>query len=162
MSFRELDSDDFWREPSPAIEAGDVFADMPLLTHKEDDEAMLHRRRLYLPTRRAPFALLLKTLPLTWWFVPILTEESIGHAGLFNDLVGECNRRERPGWFLLPPLESYPPLSNFSIALTLCPTLHRPDFFEDPQAWRPVASLSSAAYENACAVFLEGFSASWE
>jgi hypothetical protein len=158
MPFPELDPEDYWREPSGAIEAGDLFAEVPLLTLSRDDLIITHEDQMFLPTRVAPLALLLKIHYASWWFVPVVTREAFRDADLYNDLVEQCNRGERPGWCLLPPLDGYPPLRDFALAVTLQPTLHRAVTFEDSHAWR-VASLTPTAHETVCAAFLEGFAA---
>jgi hypothetical protein len=147
----------YWREPSDEIEPGDLFASVPLLTLNINDQAIAHEDQIFLPTRVAPFALLLKIVHTSWWFVPVLTQD-VFEDGLFNDILEQCNWGQRSGWFALPPLDGYPPLNGISIVLTLQPTLHRADAFEDAEGWR-VASLTPGAYDQVCKAFHEGFSA---
>lgn len=147
----------FWREPSEEIEAGDVFASLPLLTLKLEDQALAHESQIFLPTRVAPFALLLKVTAVSWWFVPVLTQDAFDDD-FFDNILEQVNWGERPGWFALPPLDGYPPLSGVSLVLTLQPTMHRPAAFEDAEEWR-VASLTAGAYAQVCKAFHDGFAA---
>jgi hypothetical protein len=157
MPTPQFDPSEFWQEPSESVDTGDVFLDVPLLSLR-DQAAKDEADQIYLPTRRANPALLLKALPATWWFVPILTRQTFADKGLFDDHLEQCTWGNRPGWFVLPALDAYPPLSGFSLVFTMRPTIHHPDAFEDAETMR-VASLTSAAYEGVCNAFIEGFTA---
>jgi hypothetical protein len=161
---------DFWREPSAEIEVGDVFIEVPQLSMGSDFVAVRDEQgEIYLATERVELALLLKMLPGTWWFVPVLTRASFEDASRFQDVVERSNWGVWPGSCVLAPYEElyqpagessepepYPPLREFSVVFTLRPTIHRPEAFDDAHAMR-VASLSQWAYRRVVRAFLEGF-----
>jgi hypothetical protein len=152
----QLDPSDYWEEPGDSIYEGDVFLDVPLLSLHEmaaKDEA----DQIFLPTAQVNPALLIKQFKATWWFVPVLTREAFGKE-VFDDHLEQCLWGNRPGWFVLPPLEDFASLNQFSLVLTIRPTIHHPDAFEDAENMR-VASLTSTAYEDVCSALIEGLSA---
>jgi hypothetical protein len=143
-------AEQYWREPGPIVEVGDLFEDVPLLSPSlaeitaEDEN---DRTRVYLPTV-IDHALLFRRFPVGWWFLPVLTRDRFDEEEIFERLVEESAEGGAQGWFLSLPLPSGQTDASEEPSL-IClprPTLHRPEFFENfPH--RRLASLTNDARE---------------